>query len=197
MGAPVGPQKGVERMFNKLPFAMSRGILLAVTLLLGSCGPSDPFNVGNVGWQRTSGSVGRTDGSIVLHDTKHKTEMWGDAVSGDLDCMFALKFDRGMSDSSVGLEIWAPKEYSITFRGGLIKVVTGGQVVKTKKVESYVGKRIEVSLKASDKRLFAAIDGVILIDEQNAYWKGQVLKPRLNADVGDTITLYSSSCVTK
>jgi hypothetical protein len=146
---------------------------------------------------KRSGSVERRNDSIVLHDSEQKTEMEGRVVSANLDCVFALGFDRGMSDSSVGLEIWAPDEYSITFRGGAIKVVTEGRVVKEKKVESYVGKRIEVSLKAGDERLFAAVDGVTLIDEPNTYWKDQMLKPRLNADKGDTITLYSSSCIKK
>jgi hypothetical protein len=99
-----------------------------------------------------------------------------------------------MSDSSVGLAIWAPKEYSITFRGGAIRVVTGSNVVKAVKVESYVGERIKVHLQASDEWLYAAINGIALVDEKNTYWKGEKLKPRLNADIGDTITLYSSSC---
>lgn len=192
-------------MFDKLRIAMLCGILLAVTLLVSGCdivrnlgeGVTGCYDVGGIEWCKKTGGVERRNGSIVLHDTEQKTELWGDVVSADLDCIFALRFDRGMNDSSVGLEIWAPSEYSITFRGGLVKVVTAGQVVKTKRVESHVGKRVEVSLRANDKRLFAAIDGVTLIDEQNTYWKGQVLKPRLNADIGDTITLYSSSCVAK
>ncbi|MFH1962096.1 MAG: hypothetical protein ABIJ30_04360 [bacterium] len=186
-------------MFKGLRFAMSHSILLLATLLLAGCDLSSigRITVDNIEWQRTSGSVDRTNDSIVLRDTNQKTEMWGDAISNDLECTFELKFDSGKSDSSVGLEIWRPNEYSITFRGGLIKVVTAGQVMKTKKVESYIGKCIRVSLKANDKRLFAAIDGVPLIDEQNMYWKAVLLQPRLNADIGDTITLYSSSCVTK
>ncbi len=185
-------------MFKGLNLAMPRSILLAVTLLLAGCSPAiNRITIGNVEWERRTGSVESTNDSIVLRDTNQKTEMKGDTFSNDLECTFVLRFDRGKSDSSVGLEIWAPEEYSITFRGGAIKVVTKGKVAKEKRVESYVGSRIEVSLKASDKRLFAAIDGTTLIDEQNTYWRGQRLQPRLNADVGDTITLYSSSCVTK
>lgn len=155
------------------------------------------YDVGDLRWCNTSGSVERKDDSIVLHNSIQKTEMLGNVVSENLDCVFVLKFDRGMSDSSVGLEIWDPTEYSITFRGGAIKVVTAGIVVGTKEVASYVGKRIEVHLRVSDERLFAAIDGVTLLDEENTYWEGQVVRPRLNADIGDTVTLYSSSCTTE
>ena len=152
------------------------------------------YDVGVLKWCNTSGGVERKDDSVVLHNSIQKTEMLGNVVSENLDCVFVLKFDHGMSDSSVGLEIWDPLEYSITFRGGAIKVVTTGIVVKTREVASYIGKRIEVHLRASDERLFAAIDGVTLLDEENTYWEGQVVRPRLNADIGDTITLYSSSC---
>ena len=152
------------------------------------------YDVGDLQWCNTSGGIERKNDSIVLHNSLQKTEMWGNAVSANLDCKFTLEFDHGMSDSSVGLEIWDPLEYSITFRGGAIKVVTTGIVMETREVASYIGKRIEVHLRASDERLFAAIDGVTLVDEENTYWEGQVVRPRLNADIGDTITLYSSSC---
>ena len=155
------------------------------------------YDVGDLRWCNTSGSVERKDDSIVLHNSIQKTEMLGNVVSENLDCVFVLKFDRGMSDSSVGLEIWDPTEYSITFRGGAIKVVTAGIVVGTKEVASYIGERIEVHLRVSDERLFAAIDGDTLLDEENTYWEGQVVRPRLNADIGDTVTLYSSSCTTE
>ena len=155
------------------------------------------YDVGDLRWCNTSGSVERKDDSIVLHNSIQKTEMLGNVVSENLDCVFVLKFDRGMSDSSVGLEIWDPTEYSITFRGGAIKVVTAGIVVGTKEVASYIGERIEVHLRVSDERLFAAIDGDTLLDEENTYWEGQVVRPRLNADIDDTVTLYSSSCTTE
>lgn len=190
-------------MFNKLRIATTCGILLAVTLLITGCARTIEeitgcYKVDGIEWCKKKGSVERRNDSIVLHDSKQKTEMEGKVVSANLDCVFVLEFDRGMPDSSVGLEIWAPLgEYSITFRGGYIKVVTAGKVVKAKEMESYVGKRIEVHLKANDERLFAAIDDVVVVDEPNTYWSGQKLKLRLNTDKGDTITLYSSSCITK
>jgi hypothetical protein len=125
-----------------------------------------------------------------------KTELWAPLISEKLRCKFDLQFDLGGDDSSVGLETWAPDEYSITFRGGSLRIVNEGRIVKMVPVTLYVGKRITVTLEAGDDRLFAAIDGNTLLDKDNQYWKKKPLQPRLNADKGDKITLYSCSCET-
>jgi hypothetical protein len=123
--------------------------------------------------------------------------MWGNRASANLNCVFELQFEHGMSDSSVGLEIWAPREYSITFRGGIVKVVTDGNVIKEEEVRSYTGRRIKVNLIANEERLFVAIENATIVDERNVYWKGKFLKPRLNTDIGDTIILYGAWCPAK
>jgi hypothetical protein len=123
--------------------------------------------------------------------------MLANVSSDNLDCEFELEFDGGMSDSSIGLEIWDPLEHSITFRGGVVKVVSEGSIREEVVVGSYTGKPIRVHLQASDDWLLAEIDGDEIVNEPNTYWKGVRLQPRLNADIGDTITLDSSSCTTK
>jgi hypothetical protein len=200
-------------MFNKLRIAMAYSILLVVMLSIAGCGVNRVIGCffgnysgfGNIEWRKASGSVKCTNDFMVLGDSECKTEMVGDNFySADLDCEFELEFDRGLGDSSVGLVYWYHDEekeedqgeYGITFRGGTVKVVAAGDVKETVVVESYVGKRIEVHLKASDEQLLAEIDGDTW-KWPNTYWERRRLKPRLNADIGDTITLYSSSCTTQ
>jgi len=203
-------------MFNKPQIATSYGILLVLMLSIAGCGVNrviacffgDYSGFGNIEWRKASGSVKCRNDSIVLGDSEYKTEIVGENFySADLDCEFELEFDLGEldeDDSSVGLVYWYEDEekeedrgeYGITFRGGIVKVVAAGNVKETVVVESYVGKRIEVHLKASDEQLLAEIDGDTW-KWPNTYWERRRLKPRLNADIGDTITLYSSSCTTQ
>jgi hypothetical protein len=62
-------------------------LLLAVTLLTAGC-DAGCYNVDNVKWCKESGVVERRGDSIILHDSKEKTEMWGDVSSTDWDCIF-------------------------------------------------------------------------------------------------------------
>jgi hypothetical protein len=104
-------------MVHKLQIVMSYTILLMVPLSIAGCGA--PPDIGNIEWDKKSGSVELREDSIALHHSQEKTEMVGENFySADLDCEFELEFDRGERDSSVGLEIWDPDEHSITFRGG-------------------------------------------------------------------------------
>jgi hypothetical protein len=156
--------------------------------------------VGNVTWCITDGSGERRDDGLVLRPAQEKAQAWVNQSAASLDCVFDLTFSKGKSDSSVGLEIWERldpytlKEYSLTFRGGAVRIVSKGIERKVRPVKSYVGRPIKVHLKASPEWLYAEIDGRVLIDRKNTYWQEPRLKPRLNADVGDAITLHSCSC---
>jgi serine/threonine protein kinase len=158
------------------------------------------FEVGNVTWCITDGSGERRDDGLVLRPAQEKAQAWVNQSAASLDCVFDLTFSKGKSDSSVGLEIWERldpytlKEYSLTFRGGAVRIVSKGIERKVIPVKSYVGRPIKVHLKASPEWLYAKIDGRVLIARKNTYWQEPRLKPRLNADVGDTITLHSCSC---
>lgn len=151
------------------------------------------YRVGNVTWCKNYGGVQSKDSTIVLHDDTQKTEVKATQLSDNLDCTFELQFDQGKSDSSIGLEIWRDKEYSITFRGGAVKVVAAGESKKEETVQRYAGRRIGIHLRVSDKHLLADIDGHTYVNQRNSYWQAIGLQPRLNADQGDTITLYSSN----
>jgi hypothetical protein len=156
--------------------------------------------VGDVMWCVTEGSGDRRNDGLILRPTREKAQAWVNQSAASLDCVFDLTFDKGKGDSSVGLEIWERldeytlKEYSLTFRGGAVRVIAKGIQRKMRLVKSYVGRPIRVHLKASPEWLYAEIDGRVLIDQKNTYWRGPRLKPRLNADAGDTITLHSCSC---
>jgi serine/threonine protein kinase len=158
------------------------------------------FEVGNVTWCITDGSGERRDDGMILRPVKEKAQAWVNQSAASLDCVFDLTFSKGKSDSSVGLEIWERldpytlKEYSLTFRGGAVRIVSKGIERKVRPVKSYVGRPIKVHLKASPEWLYAEIDGRVLIARKNTYWQEPRLKPRLNADVGDAITLHSCSC---
>jgi hypothetical protein len=157
--------------------------------------------VGNVMWCITNGSGERHDGGLVLRPVKEKGQAWVMQSAASLDCAFDLIFSKGKGDSSVGLEIWERldphtlKEYSLTFRGGAVRIVSKSLERKMKLVKSYVGRPIKVHLKASPEWLYAEIDGRVLIDQKNTYWQETRLQPRLNADIGDTVTLRSCSCI--
>jgi serine/threonine protein kinase len=158
------------------------------------------ITVDNVMWCITNGSGERHDGGLVLRPVKEKGQAWVMQPAASLDCVFDLIFSVGKGDSSVGLEIWARldphtlKEYSLTFRGGAVRIVSKGLERKMRLVKSYAGRPIKVHLKVSPEWLYAEIDGRVLIDQKNTYWQGIRLQPRLNADTGDTITLRSCSC---
>jgi len=169
-------------------------MLIAMSLASHCNGTGRVYTLGGCTWEKETGSVQQRNGSLVLDGVAGKTELQSPLQSKNLRCEFILEFHRGLRDSSVGLETWAPDEYSITFRGGNVKIVAGGEPKTVSPVESYIGKKITVSLEASENRLFAKINGEVLIDEKNVYWKDRILKPRLNADSGDMITLYSCSC---
>jgi len=156
--------------------------------------------VGNVMWCVTDGSGEFHDGALVLRPVKEKAQAWVMQAAATLDCVFDLIFSNGKGDSSVGLEIWERldpytlKEFSLTFRGGAVRIISESLEREVRLVESYVGRPIKVHLKASPEWLYAEIDGRVLIDRKNTYWQGPRLQPRLNADAGDMITLRSCSC---
>ncbi|MGH9854880.1 MAG: serine/threonine protein kinase [Blastocatellia bacterium] len=153
------------------------------------------FTLGNLEWCQTSGGGVLRNGEIVLHHTEEPAEAWGNLYSSNLDCVFDVTFDKGKGDSSAGLEIWEDRlEYSLTFRGGSLRVLSKSQLKNEVRVKPYASRRIRIHLKVSPERLYGAIDGRVLINRKNTYWKEPRLKPRLNAHAGDTITLHSCSC---
>ena len=210
--------------------SMIGSITILLIVLLVACGPEDVragvdnqvptptpsvreapgrdcYFVNDVRWCRGRDyqTANISNETLVIGSTSgnRKTEMWGASPSSGWDCTFELTFHQGLPDSSVGLAIWNPREYAVTFRGGAVKVVSDGQVVRARAVSSYIGEPIKVHLKASNERVYAAINGQVLVDEPNTFWGEQTvwgeqgLRPRLNSDTEETITLHTSSCKTE
>lgn len=144
-------------------------------------------------WKRFSGSMKESEEGRILHDAGAKTELKAPLRGREMACRFLAEFVEGAADTSVGMEVWDPDEYSLTFRGGRLKLVRDGMVVKEMRVPDFAGRKIEVFLIVKSDRVFAKIGEHVFFNEKNPGIDA-MLQPRVNADVGDTIILHESCC---